>query len=483
MQILLSILWLVTAATIAHADSPVIRFPLIRSPIRLNPLEAARQRHANILKRNAPTGRLYNDQSSQYLIEVGVGTPAQKFTVTFDTGSADLWIPSSKCPSQSCPFSRFNESKSSTFRSLDERFGIQYGIGSVNGTYATDTVTVAGVSIKNQQFGLAKTTEEILALPADGNTSSVYGNGILGMGYPALTAATTENETPYNPFVFNLVQQKLIEKPIFSVYLNSATKEGWAGEVMFGGVDQSKYQGEIQYLPVAGLTSKNGNGSPGADSTYYYWMVYGQGITVHSGLKDHDWKLKSAGGFILDTGTTLTYLPLNIATDIASSLAGEDGYKVDRQSGVILIECSAANSNGTVELLMSQSSQNTQNPVILSVPASELVIPIDGDTVETSQTCLFGIAPTMTTNTGIGSNMFLIGDSFLRSAYLVFDLGQNQIGLATSVGVGGGVSNVGGSESSNQDGTTYTSGSLGTDIRQCGRIIVAGFLGIMLTSL
>ncbi|OAD67002.1 hypothetical protein PHYBLDRAFT_12553, partial [Phycomyces blakesleeanus NRRL 1555(-)] len=346
-----------------------------------------------------------NDQSSQYLIEVGVGTPPQKFTVTFDTGSADLWIPSSKCPARSCPFTRFNEAKSSTFKPLNEKFGIQYGIGSVNGTYATDTVTVAGAAVKNQQFGLATITKEILALPSGANSSStpsVSGNGILGMGYPSLTAATTENETPYNPFVFNLVQQNIIQKPIFSVYLNSATTEGWAGEVMFGGVDSTKYEGDI-------------HNTPGADSSYYYWMVYGQGIAVRNGIKDHDWKLKSTGGFILDTGTTLTYLPLNIATDIASSFAGEDGYKVDRQSGVILIECSAASSNGTVELLMSRSSsQTSQNPV----------------TVETSQTCLFGIAPTMTTGAGIGSNMFLIGDSFLRSAYLVFDLGQNQIGLA-----------------------------------------------------
>ncbi|KAG1302228.1 hypothetical protein G6F62_015899 [Rhizopus arrhizus] len=33
--------------------------------------------------------------------------------------------------------------------------------------------------------------------------------------------------------------------------------------------------------------------------------------------------------------------------------------------------------------------------------------------------------------------MYLVGDSVLRSAYMVFDIGNNRIGLAASKGVGG----------------------------------------------
>lgn len=390
--------------------------------------------------------------------------------------SADLWVPSTDCPSTNCPFYRFDTSQSSTYKSLNQPFGIQYGIGSVNGTYVTDTVTVGGATIQNQQLGLAYNTEDIMQ-PNSGMGSSgviseqIVANGILGMGYPSLTQANSQGEGPYNPFVFNLVSQGVIQDPVFSIYLNSISAPGWSGEIIFGGIDHDKFEGDLTYLPVAGLTSSSSNthfdtGSNNNVSShyqnYYYWMVYGQGLGVtNSTIANPSWRLRQVGAYILDTGTTLTYLPSSVAADVIQAIAGENNYALDRQSGVYLVDCGVSQSPARFELHMPQSSRASNNPVKLSVPASELVIPVDTTSASNASVCMFGIAPLGGTG-AIGSNMYLIGDSVLRSAYMVFDMGQNRVGLAANKGIGGTITGGNSTGSSSDTSSSSNDGTLST---------------------
>lgn len=72
---------------------------------------------------------------------IAVGTPGQSFLIDFDTGSSDLWIPSSSCTSSTCKSkSKYTASKSSTSSKKSGTFSIEYGDGStVSGPIYADT--------------------------------------------------------------------------------------------------------------------------------------------------------------------------------------------------------------------------------------------------------------------------------------------------------------------------------------------------------
>lgn len=358
---------------------------------------------------------------------------------------------------------------------MNKAFTLTYGVGSVNGTYATDTVTIAGATISNQQFGLASTTADILTTTTTSSSSGfsanisslaattdrVIADGIFGLGFPKLTGAASSNEGTYNPFAFNLVSQGIIDDPIFSVYLNTAESTGWVGEIVFGGTDASKYQGNITYLNVLSLTASTTSpikkrASLPDNSSKYYWMVGAQGYAVTDSANSTDTlnvAFSSVGGYVFDTGTTLTYLPTNMAQQVIEKVAGVNGYAYDSSSGGFVVDCSLSSSTKQFELLMTNSQSGSGDPVVLSVPISALIIPLDGTTTSNSNYCLFGIAPS---SSSLGDNIYLIGESVLRNAYLVFDMGNNRLGLAAAVGVKGSVQGVSAS-TSNSAFTRYYS--------------------------
>lgn len=112
---------------------------------------------------------------------ISVGTPAQKFLIDFDTGSSDLWLPSSACTSSTCKSkSKYTAASSSTSVKKSGSFSIEYGDGStVSGPIYTDTVAVAGITAKTQYFSPVTTLSSSFADdPID---------GILGLAYPAIS--------------------------------------------------------------------------------------------------------------------------------------------------------------------------------------------------------------------------------------------------------------------------------------------------------
>ncbi|KAG1234902.1 hypothetical protein G6F68_004928 [Rhizopus microsporus] len=388
------------------------------------PLELFKRQndHHLLTKRyvNDTSFKLYNERRTEYLIKISVGTPPQDFMVSFDTGSSDTWIPSSKCSNRACKLNAFDSSKSSTFKLLNMSFSITYGLGSISADYAKDTMRLGNISVSDQTFGLAMSVGDNIIAPTDNTITS---SGIFGLGFPALTA-NSDTALAYDPFIFSLAKQNLISEPIFGVYLGSMDATGWAGEVLLGAVNQSKYTGELKYVPV------QQNVNPKTQKLdYTYWSVGIQDIKV---IRNNQTASITAAGnssessmknAMLDTGTTFTYLTKEMADKIIGLITQRKPSELGQSNGLYVVDCNLKTTEVKLELMI--ASVDTNQPVHWQIDVMDLIVPLN------ENRCGFGI----TYKENSLNDNFIIGDIILRSSYLVFDMGNKRVGLASAIGM------------------------------------------------
>lgn len=118
-----------------------------------------------------------------YYGPVNIGSPSpQTFGMDVDTGSSDLWVPSN-C--QNCDTAQYDPSMSVTSRATGRPFAVQYvcsssrprgcdltmlqGSGDVSGMLVQDTVTLGGLTIKDQFLGAVdRVSEDFNGTPSSG---------------------------------------------------------------------------------------------------------------------------------------------------------------------------------------------------------------------------------------------------------------------------------------------------------------------------
>ncbi|KAI2666518.1 Cathepsin D [Labeo rohita] len=223
-----------------------------------------------------PIEKLTNFMDAQYFGVISIGTPPQDFTVLFDTGSSNLWVPSIHCSFLDIAcwlHHRYNSKKSSTYVQNGTGFSIQYGRGSLSGFISQDTVTLAGLKVPQQQFAEAVKQPGIVFAVA-------RFDGVLGMAYPAISV---DGVTP----VFDTAMAaKILPQNIFSFYINRDPAGKVGGELMLGGFDQQYFDGDLHYVNV---TRKA------------YWQIKMDKVQVGGTLT----LCKNGCQAIVDTGTSL----------------------------------------------------------------------------------------------------------------------------------------------------------------------------------
>ena len=69
-------------------------------------------------------------------------------------------------------------------------------------------------------------------------------SAVQGLGFPQLSNMRTL------PVFFNMMTQGLLDAPTFSIYLNPDPSAEPAGEVQFGGMNNARFLGSVNWTPV-----------------------------------------------------------------------------------------------------------------------------------------------------------------------------------------------------------------------------------------
>lgn len=365
-----------------------------------------------------------------YLINTTVGTPPQAIGLQLDTGSSDIWFPSSSAPyceqqgGTGCPVGSYDQSASSTYSDPGYgEFEISYVDGTqISGQYINDDISIGGVNLTNVTMASATQTGD-------------EGFGIMGIGFPADESSDTggQGSFTYPNIIDKLVSEGKINTRSYSLWLDDLNAN--TGSILFGGVDSSKYSGSL--IAVAMQPDIAGS------NIYTSFTVAWTGLTVTGGSQTSNVSPSSPQPAILDSGTTELLLPDSIANSIYNGV----GVITNQEYGNV-VPCGLANDSLTFAFQFGGSDGPTIN-----VPVSEFVLPLETTSGRTPRfssgeykgqaICTFGIE-------AAGSDPILFGDTFLRSAYVVYDLDNKEVAMAQS--------NFG-SSSSEDNVKVFTSGS------------------------
>ncbi|XP_012588972.1 PREDICTED: napsin-A [Condylura cristata] len=278
---------------------------------------------------------------------------------------------------------RFNSRASSSFKPNGTKFAIQYGTGHLQGVLSEDKLTLGGVPGVSVTFGEA-VWESMLYTAA-------LSDGILGLGFPILAVGGVR------PPLDVLVDQGLLDKPVFSFYLNRDPEAADGGELVLGGSDPAHYIPPMTFVPV---------------TVPAYWQIQMERVKVGTGLT----LCARRCAAILDTGTSLITGPKEEIRALQKAIGGFPFL-----AGQYFIPCSLLPELPPVSFLLGE--------VWFNLTAEEYVIQISRSGV---RLCMSGFQA-LDVPPPAGP-LWILGDVFLGTYVAVFDRGDAKggarVGLA-----------------------------------------------------
>lgn len=408
----LQVLSVAVAAVVAASsvNQGVTKIQMQHRPLTVDRFKSVQARRAAYMKAQT-TSRLRGAVSTsfpvvpqlnlgdfEYLGPLSVGTPSQTFQVVYDTGSSNLWVPSSQCTnyteSPACATqNKFDNTQSSTYLQCgNPSYGcdlfLPYGSGTVFGFLGNDTVNVGGINLPASVTPVGQVTVEPGADFDDG-----YFDGIVGLAYPVI-AMPLLSMLP-GPIDI-MMQMHLLQKNQFSVYLSS-TPNDTSSALVLGGIDNQYVNGTWTTVPFNIMQPLLG-----------YWAITVDTIKING----RDTGACSSCIGVVDTGTSIITGPPAQMDPIIAKLN-------------VSADCSNINSLPTMSFsIAGKDFDLTPYQYVIRLPASST------DADASSWQCQLGL---MSFDAGL-PGLWILGDTFIRAYYTVFDRDNNWVQFAPAIG-------------------------------------------------
>ncbi|KAI1380910.1 aspartic endopeptidase [Hypoxylon crocopeplum] len=332
---------------------------------------------------------------SMYICKVGIGNPAQELLVDFDTGSADTWVCSTlQGKSGQSGHNIYDPKKSKTFKKMPGKtWKIQYGDGSTaSGDCVSDTLTLGGLSIKKQTIECAS---ELSKQFAKGTS-----DGLLGLAWGKINTVKDSGEKdPQATPVENMIKQEDIpkESELFTSAFYSSRDKKAESFYTFGFIDQDlvkKSGQDIHWTEV--------------DNSQGFWSISSESCSINGE------KIELSGNnAIADTGTTLALMGDKVVEKLYDQIPGAT-YDWSNQGYIFPITVKA---DDMPEVKVAVGDQEWV------IQKEDLAFALTDD----KKNWYGGIQSR-------GTMPFdILGDTFLKSVYAVWDQGNKRLGLVPKI--------------------------------------------------
>ena len=259
----------------------------------------------------------------------------------------------------------------------------------MSGQVGSETVTLGGLTVKNQGIAIV----DHISVEAVDDPSS----GIMGMAFESLASLG-------KPWWQNVYESGQVSEQAFAFWLKRNNDGGPSvdnngGEFSIGELDSSKYTGNINYVPLSGQD---------------YWRIPLDGVSLYGQNVDG-----VSGQAAIDTGTSLIGAKPALTAKFYANVPGAHPHSdyFLRLQGYYEYDCS---TEVNVAFTFGGVSYNIKDTDFT----------IKHMTTDPNS-CTGSI---FSTDLGPDSPVdFIVGDSFLKNVYSVYDYGKRSVGFANVV--------------------------------------------------